>query len=552
MTSSPTENTAWLIPLAGGPPLKPMPLVSAGREGRGLLIGREEACNLRLDDPRVSRQHAQLAMDSGEWRIADKGSRWGTFVNEQKLQPGTWVPLVEGDHIQITPWIFRFSARGIPHSRVRSTDDAGHTTIRTVAASKPQPLKEELLNVLLEGSSMIQAARDEATLFQSLLEIASRGTGLPNAAVLRALDSDGHVEIITERSGRLDSDGTRFSRSLLAAAAQGEVAELSAASDGDISHSMIDLNMQAAICAPLMLGATVAAYLYLDSRGSPAGGLRTLRPNAAGFCHALARMGGGALANLKRSETELRMVRLQADLEAAGIAQRMILPRGAVSSGDVHCYGMNCPSKHLSGDFFDAFALPDGRLVVTLGDVSGHGAQASVLMSTVQGFLRAALQYHDDLARAVTDLNSYLQTHCPPDKFITLWIGLFDGPRKQLSYVDAGHGLAMLLNPDGGFKTLDANDGHVLHALPDFQYHAASEPLTPGGRLLIVSDGIKEQTPAMARENESRSEFGIDRVKAVAAAEGNEMVERLFAALYEFSGTKELSDDATAVLVRWS
>ncbi|HEY1683941.1 MAG TPA: PP2C family protein-serine/threonine phosphatase [Tepidisphaeraceae bacterium] len=437
---------------------------------------------------------------------------------------------------------------------MRAIDDAGTTNIRTLSGNAAEPLKEELLKVLLDGSSVILAAKDERSLYESLVEIAGRGTGLPNAVILRVIDSVGSIEVLSQRSDTTSSDGAPgFSRSLLVAASEGEVAELSATSHENVSHSLIESNVQAAICAPLMLGSTVAAYLYLDARGSAAGGLRTLRANAAGFCQALARMGGLALANLKRIDTEMRIIRMEADLEAAAIAQHMILPRGAISSDNLICFGKSRPSKHLGGDFFDAIALSDGRLVVTLGDVSGHGAEASVLMTAAQGFLRAAFRYHDDVARAVTDLNEFIQARCPPGKFITLWIGLFDDSQKRLSYVDAGHGLALLLCGDGKFKALDANDGHMLNVDPHFTYHATTEPLSPGDRLLIISDGIKEQPQSGMGIEDDRIEFGMDRVKKIAAAESSEMlVERLFESLFAFAGTQDLADDTTAVLVQWS
>jgi phosphoserine phosphatase RsbU/P len=552
--SVPTANSAWLIPLPGGPPLKPLNLTPVQSKDRGILIGRGETCDLRLEDPKVSRPHAQFIEDRGGWRIADKGSRWGTFVNGQKIQPGNWVPVAEGDHIQIKPWTFLFSMRGISHQTMRTIDDAGTINIRALSRSVAEPLKEELLKVLLDGSAVIQAVKDEKSLNESLVEIAGRGTGLPNAVVLRVLDSNGGIEILAQRSDVINSHRTPgFSRSLLAAAAQGDVVELSSDSEINVSHSLIEANVQAAICAPLVLGSTVAAYLYLDARGAPAGGLRTLRPNAAGFCQALARMGGLALANLKRIETEMRIIRMEADLEAASIAQHMILPRGSVTSGNVICFGKSRSSKHLGGDFFDFIPLPDGRLVVTLGDVSGHGAEASVLMTAAQGFLRAAFRYHDDVARAVTDLNDFIQSRCPPGKFITLWVGLFDGLRKELHYVDAGHGLALLLSSGGKFKTLDANDGQMLNVDACFKYRATIEPLLPGESLLIISDGIKEQPKSGSGMEDDRVEFGMDRVKAVAAAESSEMiVKRLFEDLFAFAGTQDLADDTTAVLVQWS
>ena len=148
-----------------------------------------------------------------------------------------------------------------------------------------------------------------------------QGSGLPNAALLKPAGSAGRFEIVASRSPQ-GFAAIVYSRALLNAAANGQVAELSADRQTfDISQSIVSMGVRSALCVPLMLGQTVAAYLYLDSRGDQNSANRLpLRPNASAFCLALGRMAGLALANLKRLEMERRAADIETELAAAAAA----------------------------------------------------------------------------------------------------------------------------------------------------------------------------------------------------------------------------------------
>jgi serine phosphatase RsbU (regulator of sigma subunit) len=549
-------HSAWLIPLPGGPPLDPLELKpSAG----GIVIGRHEQCPVRLppDADKVSRQHARFVHQGGQWRISDLQSRWGTFVNGVKIPPLKELPVDEGDLVRIVPWTFSFSTHGVPHRGLQAVDDTATnaTMVRKVAEEKVTPLQDELLNLLLESASAIHAAQDEKTLATLLMDVACRGTGLPNAAVLRALDTAGRIEVLASRSGPSlhpegSAAGALFSRSLLAAAAQGTVAEITGGGGTTTSQSIIQMKIDAAICVPLMLGSTVAAYLYLDSRG---GGHAQLRTHASSFCVALSKIAGLALANLKRLDIERRTAYIEAELTAAVTAQRWILPRNLVKSAPFVCSGSSRPGQYLGGDFFDALILSDGRMVVTLGDVSGHGIAASVLMTASQGFLHAALADHGDPARAVRELNTYIHPRRPEGRFITLWVGLFDPGQMTLNYVDAGHGYALMIKRDNTLEPLSGGEGLPIGIMPDSAYSLSSIQLPPGGRVLIISDGLVEQFEPEPSSDGKRQQFEVSGVQAAIAAtpHGQDPIARLFEAVYKFAKTQSLSDDATAVMVTW-
>jgi phosphoserine phosphatase RsbU/P len=551
--SSASTICAWLIPQPGAPAIDPLELQPASARGQGLVLGRHQNCDLRLPSKaeRVSRAHAQFMTHAGKWSVIDLGSRWGTQVNGVQIEPRRPTPLNEGDLIRIQPWTFRFSVRGMPDTGPVSVDDVGTTIIRTTSDQPSEKLRHDLLNLLLEGSAALHAAGDLETIAKILVDLACRGTRLPRSAVLQAVDDRGHIQIIHSNVPPGAGPEMAFSRSLLAAAAAGAVGEISSEGGMDVTQSIARSNVSAAICAPLIVGGTVAAYLYLDSQSPGGGALEQLSPNASGFCQALGRMGGLALANIKRIEMQINAAAMERDLATAADAQRWILPKCPIQVGPFSFDGHCRPSAYIGGDFFDAQILPDGRLVVSLGDVCGHGIAASVLMSATQGFLRAALSAHSNLPRAVSELSAFVHCRSPRTQYLTLWIGVLDPREMTVSYVDAGHGLALLIDEGQQVGRLASIGGLPVGIEAEYNYSMGVAHLPPLGRLLIVSDGIVEQSDGLALEQGERRRFGIERIESAVQNAEHDLIPFLFNELQQFAGGQQFTDDATAVLLQW-
>lgn len=539
------QPSAWLVPIAG-PELAP---IEVPEKPGGITLGRHEHCDVRLPltAEQVSRTHARFERDGLSVRVIDLGSRWGTFVNGMKLAPQHPTLLAESDLVRITPWTFTLSTT--PTRRgLQSSDDAGNTIVRSVGADTQQPLAQDLLTLLLESAAALHAATSEKDLAERLIEVAVRGTGLVNAALLRPVDNRGHYEVIASRLGPLAERAGQmsFSRSLLSAAAGGQVAELGGQLSGNVSESIVMMKINAALCVPLMLGGSPAAFLYLDSRGSIP---QSLRPNASGFCVALGRMASLALANLKRQEMERREALFNAELAAAATAQKYILPPRHAQHGPLTVLGESRPGQQVGGDFFDIIPLSAGRLAVTVGDVSGKGISASVLMTASQGFLHASLEREQSPAQAITALNRFIHPRRPASKFVTMWVGIIDLPAGTLQYVDAGHSYAVLRRGDGTLQQLDDGGGMPVGVDDTTDYRAATIDFAPGDALMVVSDGIIEQVAARG-ETSGYQQFGMDGLMRHLGTTHEDPVADLFAALVEYAGTDKLADDATVVWVQ--
>jgi serine phosphatase RsbU (regulator of sigma subunit) len=258
-----------------------------------------------------------------------------------------------------------------------------------------------------------------------------------------------------------------------------------------------------------------------------------------------------ALANLKRVEMERRAALVEAELNAGAEAQRFILPARTGAMAGFSYIGQSRPGQYVGGDFFDVIRLGEHRLAVALADVAGKGIPASVLMAAAQGYLHAALEQHADLATAVAMLNQFVCPRCPANKFMTVFVAVMDAQARTLTYVDAGHGYALLRRADAQALEPLADSNLPIGIAADAKFPTSVMPFGPGSELLVVSDGIIEQ-PAKGSETAEREQFEVAGVQRTMAAATGDPIARLFDAVTNFAGTTQLADDATAVLVRWA
>jgi serine phosphatase RsbU (regulator of sigma subunit) len=539
----------FLIPISG-PPLETISLTP--RPG-GQSIGRHDQCDIKLPNHRVSRMHARFIAGEDEdvWFVSDLGSRWGTLLNGVPIESKHRLPLQEGDLIFIAPWTFRFS--GVQsRAGVEMSDDPGLTRLRPIAEGSEASLNPRMLELLIETVASFHTAVDEAQLSKLLIDAALIGTGLENAVLLRPIDAGGNVEVVMSKLSMRVGGRVTYSRSLLIAAAQGKVVELSREADTVVSHSIVSMQITAAICIPIMIGSTPSQFLYLDSRAEAHS---SLPPHSAMFCVTLGRMASLALSHLKRVDIERRQSFLLRDLEAAAIAQKWILPKRKNQIGSYTCIGESRAGQYIGGDFFDLMPFSGERVGVALGDVSGKGVAASVLMTAAQGFLHAAILDHGDPGRAMTSLNQYISARREGDRFVTLWVGVLDPIHNTLCYVDAGHGYALLQSLTGDLSTLNRGDGLPIGVDETRPYHAETIALPEHGRIVIVSDGIIEQPGSDQAEGEPLEirQFGNEGLIRVlkSTTASTDTLSDIFAAVRHHADTDQLSDDATAVLIDW-
>lgn len=315
-----------------------------------------------------------------------------------------------------------------------------------------------------------------------------------------------------------------FSRSLIESASHGQVVRLDEEGVQDYGQSVVQLGIQAAICAPVMLDATPVAYLYLDARRpqvKPGFGFSrqaawSIPADAPAFCQAVARICGLALSNLKRIELGRRQHQLEADLDAAREVQRLIMPAAEGSFGSVRYALRSKPGRFVAGDLVDIFALQNdgassGKVAVFLGDVSGKGIDAAILMATAQAHLNASLRHNPDPAAALNEVNRHMASHITDGRFISLWLGIIDPRPGSLTFVDAGHG-HWLVKPAGMPPArIESSGGYPIGIDAATRYANDTIAFPPGSRLVLYSDGLVEQ------QSPDGEFFGLERTIAAFA-----------------------------------
>lgn len=534
-----------LIPIAGDD----FPSVTVA-PSQGLAIGRADSNDLALRDNTVSSKHAAISSQSDSWLIEDIGSRNGTYLNGSRLDPNQLTPLQHGDHIGIGPWILRVRLGSQDGSTMMTADasQASAESVETIQQSQLGSLAQERLDLLMRCAEIMQESRTEQELAQIVIDAALAGTGFTYGALVRPVDATGtEVEVIGSRAMRPEQpafDETFvLSRSLVSAASKGNLVRLTDSPEFADAVSIAELKITAAVSVPVRVAGSVQAVLCLDARLSS--GTR-VDPDAASFCAALAWVAGLGLAYIQRMLLEERQKRFLADVEAAQAAQARIMPPENAEVPPIR-YSMRClPGRGVAGDMFDVIAMDDSTAAFYLGDVSGKGMGAAMVMASTQSQLAAAFEYNRALDNAVSRANRYLATHSSPKEFASLWIARLEADQGTLHFVDAGHGYAVLVGKSGEIERIECDGDIPLGINPGHTFSASSIAISAGDRIILFSDGAVEE-----RHPQTDEEHGWDGVFNAlrGSLSTSDDVDRIFKAVHAWAGSASLGDDLTVASV---
>lgn len=509
-----------------------------------LVIGRGQNAGLQLPDASVSRTHAEISFDGVDWSLMDLGSRHGCMVRGQVIKPSGQTTLMHRDEVQIGAWVFKVSmGTGNPGSVTVSQESSMNERIRRIMPEEIGTLVKRRLDVVLEAAGTLGGASLEKEIAQLTVEAVTKGVPRARVAMV-GVNKDGTVgDILASVRG---ADDFQLSRSLLTSAAEGQtvVLEADTATHG-YGVSIMELGIQSACCAPVLSGESVEALLYLDARGdeADAGG------DAAAFVTAMARISSLALSNLRRISLEANRIQIESDLKAARVAQRIMMPPSRGNIGGVEFAMLNRPGRYVAGDLIGIEERGDGRVCFYLGDVTGKGVGAAMLMGISQSSLHASLAAGASIEEATTRLNTLLAPRIEAGQFISLWIGEFDPQTMQIACIDAGHGYSVLRSNETSSE-LTTGIGYGSYPIgidPNQALSIERISVTPGSTLLLFSDGLVEQP------SPSGEQFGMDRVNPFVVAEPrpSELVDVLCTELARFGGSDLFEDDLTIAAFRF-
>jgi sigma-B regulation protein RsbU (phosphoserine phosphatase) len=247
------------------------------------------------------------------------------------------------------------------------------------------------------------------------------------------------------------------------------------------------------------------------------------------------------------AEEAARRERFNRELEIAREVQERLFPQSYPPIPGVDCAGHCRPAQGVGGDYYDFVALPEGRLGIAVGDVSGKGISAALLMASLRASLRGqTLGGPTDLAALMRNVNSLLYEASAANRYATFFYAQFDPRARTLAFVNAGHNPPVILRGDEVLRL--EPDGPVVGLLPQAQYGQSSLVLAPGDILLAYTDGISE---AMTVGDE---EWGEERMIAAAQAcralPAGRIIDRIMAEADAFTAGAPQHDDMTLVIVK--
>ena len=244
-------------------------------------------------------------------------------------------------------------------------------------------------------------------------------------------------------------------------------------------------------------------------------------------------------------EQLLQKEKIEADLELAFTIQNNLLPKETLSFNNYHLKGFYKPARFVSGDYYDYYPLSEHEVFFTIADVTGKGAQASILMATVKAYLSAAFEIKPQLIDVVQNLNKFFFDNSPSDEFVTMFFGVLNSRDGKLTYINAGHEPPLIVRKDKSIEELYST-GMMIGALEDVSFGIEQITINDGDYLCAFTDGITE---AM---NKKRELFEVARLKNLLLKSSNSpenLFELIPAELKMFSKGAGQSDDITFLLL---
>lgn len=262
----------------------------------------------------------------------------------------------------------------------------------------------------------------------------------------------------------------------------------------------------------------------------------------------LANQAAIALENADLHRQALEKERLEREIELASEIQRQILPKGTPQIPGYELAGWNRPARHIGGDYYDFFPFSGGRgWGLVLGDVSGKGVPAALLVSTLHSALRLLIDRLELGSDLFARLNEHILASSAPNKFITLLAARLDIASGELHYLNAGHNPGILVRARGGMEQMGPG-GLPLGLLPGVSCRTERLQIDSGDLLCLYSDGITE---AVGPDD---VEFGFDRLAALLAdareAPLDEILRRIDREVSAHAGGLAQGDDQTVLLLR--
>jgi serine phosphatase RsbU (regulator of sigma subunit) len=513
-------------------------------------IGRRGTNDLKLTGDDVSRQHAEILRNNGQYLVRDCGSRCGTYVNGTKV---TEQRLSHGDRIQVgraagAQLLFLTHDR-TPDSGSRSPSDASG-----IAGGFRQ------IATLLEALRGLGGSRVLDEVLTLVMDAAIDVTGAERGFMMLAGHRGELEPKVARMRGRMPLAGDHFDTSrkipeqVFATAKAAVIRDLMDVPRHQGHDRTIAHGIRQVLCVPLLLvryvdnpGAPVETtpigVLYLDSREKGA----LLSQATKDALETLAAEAAVAIENARLYREALEKRRIDGELRIASQIQQALLPKSRRRGTFYDASGTSIACRAIGGDFFEYIDMPDGRFGFALGDVSGKGPPAALLTAMLQGILWTQSFAPVEPAVMMARINTALLARGIDNRFATIFFAIMS-PGGRLTYCNAGQNPPLLFSTSG-VRRLETG-GTIVGLFEHATYEQEEIQLTAGDLIAASSDGVSE---ALNPEGDEYGEARIQRAIAPIWLESSDTVlQSLLESVRAFARGAPQNDDVTALIVRYT
>lgn len=525
-------------------------------------IGRSARSDVCIPDAFASRLHAEVRKEGDGYWLQDLGSANGTRYNGSPVKAS--VPLSSGDQIQIGETTIIFDdekpaalssstliADGTQALDPSKTISFQHRRIPTSELLQGQfSSRNDLLGLISKvGVALLSASGLDETLNQvaSLVfeavpaercVIMLRDDENPGAMQIKVARIRGKEEIIEE---------VRVSRTVMDEVLKNGKSVLTADAQHDprfASQTMVLSGVRSVLAVPLSVDErNIFGLIYADSPTYEA----TFSEEHLNILTTLASVASIRVENAALLEERLERERMERELELATEIQQRFQPAGPPELPGYQFQGISFSCYEIGGDYYDFIERRDGRMLIALGDVSGKGTAAALLMSSLHASIHAQVSTDSQLDGIVGSVNRYLAENTPANRFVTLFIAELEPASGKLKYINAGHNPPLIGRLDGSIEQLSSG-GFPLGIIPNAEFELGELTLSVGESLVVYSDGVSEAN------NLAGDEFGLDRLANVVqknlASSASGLRDKVESALSAFTQTAPANDDITLVIVK--
>jgi len=521
-------------------------------QGDQITLGRSSTTELCFpEDAGLSRQHMVFEREGDEWNVRDLGSKNGTLLNNNRLNGA--VRLRSGDRIAAGHLVMLYDAQGragpaADVTFVQVASEGDHSTSSTVITDLKGVLGGKTLETgAIQMSALIRAGnelnQDKSLpeLFQMILDLSIEAVGAERG-VLMTQEADGEL-VVRSAKGSAFRISTAVRDRVLKTQESLLVRDTLLDDAFKQRQSIVGQRVRTFMAAPLQTKDRIIGLIYVDSPSLT----RVFTKDDLNLLTVMANIAAVRIEHARLAEIENQERLMAHELGQAAEIQRRFLPAQAPEMPGLDLSGHNAPCRTVGGDYFDFFPYPSGRVAMVLGDVSGKGMPASLLMMQFQARVQLLIEEPESLAAVVTRLNRLTATNLPSNRFITFFMCLVDGVSGELVFANAGHNPPLLLRAGGDVQWLDAG-GCPLGIIPTMKYDEARERLGPGDVLVVFSDGVTDAS------NPQGDEFGEERLANVVGDHRREsaaaILDAVNHAITDWAAGTPLPDDLTLLVAR--